>query len=156
MPPVMASRTRNTVVSAAPTSTTNMTGFFINVTGFSLPNEARMARPTISRSNRGRERASFLGSSEVGSSCGTWGVTGPVVTVDILKPHWRQNHGKEPAALHQEVLDNRAERKNREVGQRAHDHDRANQQSDEQQSMRGQRARRHRYLLLRCQAARRR
>ena len=40
------SRTRNTVVSAAPTSTTNITGFFSSVTGFSLTNDSRSARAT--------------------------------------------------------------------------------------------------------------
>src|SRR5674476_607265 len=68
--PVNMSRIRSAVVSVAPTSTTNMTGFFINVTGFSFPGEARIARFTISRSNSGRERASLLGSNDVGSSCG--------------------------------------------------------------------------------------
>ena len=43
-PPVNRSRTRNTVVIAAPASTTNITGFFINVTGFSFANDAAAAR----------------------------------------------------------------------------------------------------------------
>ena len=38
--PVKMSRTRKIVVSAAPTSTTNITGFFIKVIGFSLPKHA--------------------------------------------------------------------------------------------------------------------
>ena len=51
--------------SAAPTSTTNMTGFFISVTGFSLTNDSSMARARRSRgSNSGRARASFFGSSD--------------------------------------------------------------------------------------------
>ena len=52
------------MVSAAPTSTTNITGFFASVTGFSLTNDSLMARRTISGSNSGRARASFLGRSE--------------------------------------------------------------------------------------------
>ena len=39
---VKMSRIRNTVVSAAPTSTTNITGFFSSVTGFSFTNESRV------------------------------------------------------------------------------------------------------------------
>ena len=58
------------MVSTAPTSTTNITGFFASVTGFSFTNDAWIARPTISGSNSGRDRASFLGSSDVESSCG--------------------------------------------------------------------------------------
>ena len=83
--PVNMSRTRNTVVSSAPTSTTNITGFFASVTGFSFTNDAWIARLTISGSNSGRDRASFLGRSEVGSSCrGALGVVcGVVVTVDM-------------------------------------------------------------------------
>ena len=50
------------MVSAAPTSTTNITGFFASVTGFSLTKDARIARPTISGSNNGRAR----------DSCGSW------------------------------------------------------------------------------------
>ena len=44
------------------------------------------ARPTISGSNNGRDRASFFGISEAGSFCGTFPTDfGSVVTVDIIK-----------------------------------------------------------------------
>ena len=76
--PVTKSRIRNAVVRAAPTSTTKMTGFFINVTGFSLPNEAPMARRRSSGSNRGRARAIFFGMSDVESSI-AGGITGVVM-----------------------------------------------------------------------------
>jgi hypothetical protein len=59
---------RNIVVSAAPTSTTNITGFFISETGLSLMNDARTARLMISGSRSGRARISFLGRSEARSS----------------------------------------------------------------------------------------
>ena len=48
------------VVMAAPTSTTNMTGFFIMSRGFSLKNESPMARLTIGGSNKGRARTAFF------------------------------------------------------------------------------------------------
>ena len=50
---------------AAPTSTTNITGFFIMVRGFSLRNESAMARLTMGGSNSGRARGAFLGISDV-------------------------------------------------------------------------------------------
>ena len=72
--PMKASRTKNTVVSAAPTSTTKITGFFISVTGFSLPNEPFAARRRISGSKRGRDRTPFFGMSIVESSVARGGV----------------------------------------------------------------------------------
>ena len=78
------SRTTKTVVNAAPTSTTNITGFFISVTGFSLANEATVARRTISGSNNGRARTSFFGSSEVASAWDACtGMGGSLVVVDM-------------------------------------------------------------------------
>ncbi len=53
------------MVIAAPTSTTNITGFFINVTGFSLMKESLVARRRIAGSNKGRACTSFLGSNSV-------------------------------------------------------------------------------------------
>src|SRR5437588_12791871 len=79
--PVNTSRIRNTVVSAAPTSTTNITGFFNKVTGFNLTKHAFAARRTISGSNNGRARTSFLGSNDVGSLCGS---CGGAVMVDMI------------------------------------------------------------------------
>jgi hypothetical protein len=49
-------RTIRAAVSTAPTSTTNMTGFFARVIGFSLTNESTIARRTIGGSNKGRAR----------------------------------------------------------------------------------------------------
>src|SRR6202011_1783209 len=76
--PVKASRTTKTVVKAAPTSTTNMTGFLTSVTGFSLTKDSFSARPAISGSNKGRARSSFLGINVVGSD-----TTGGVIVVAI-------------------------------------------------------------------------
>ena len=69
-PPVNRSRIKKIVVIAAPASTTNITGFFSKVTGFSFAKDAAVARLTISGSNSGRDRTSFLGRSDVGSSGG--------------------------------------------------------------------------------------
>src|SRR5215469_4033335 len=97
--PEKMSRIRKIVVSAAPTSTTNITGFFVKVTGFSLPKEATTARLTISGSKSGRERASFLGSSEVvSSSGGRCAGGGTTDTVDMLAPQ-RQDDREESAGL---------------------------------------------------------
>ena len=71
--PVTTSRTRKRSTSAAPISTTKMTGFFISVTGFSFNTESFNARRRISGSNSGRARTSFFGIRV--SSTGT-GVTG--------------------------------------------------------------------------------
>src|SRR3954468_6661497 len=83
--PVTRSLTSRMVVSAAPTSTTNITGFLRSVIGFSFTNDARAARPTISGSKRGRERASFFGRSEAGSSWGASGLgVGGAVKADMV------------------------------------------------------------------------
>ncbi len=66
--PTTQSRTTSAVVIAAPTSTTNMTGFFIMVRGLSLRNESPMARFTMGGSNSGRARAAFFGIKDVISS----------------------------------------------------------------------------------------
>ena len=83
--PVAMSRTRNNSTSAAPTSTTKITGFFISVTGFSFRTESLTARRRISGSNSGRARTSFFGISAVSSTgAGATGVRrGRVVVVAI-------------------------------------------------------------------------
>ena len=84
-PPVNKSRIKKIVVIAAPASTTNITGFFSNVMGFSLAKDAAVAFRTISGSNSGRDRTSFLGRSDVGSSGGICGFTfGSVVIVGMV------------------------------------------------------------------------
>ena len=93
-------------MTAAPTSTTNITGFFIRVAGFSLTNDCFVARPRISGSKRGRDRASLLGISEPGSAAGAVGFSN--VGVTILAP--------ELSGIHQEVLDDGSQRERREIG----------------------------------------
>ena len=50
-------KNRSSVVTAAPTSVTNITGFFTMWTGLSLRKLSKIAGTTISRSNRGRALA---------------------------------------------------------------------------------------------------
>ena len=52
---------------AAPTSTTNITGFFISDTGESLTKESTMARLTIGGSKSGRARLPRVSSMDGGS-----------------------------------------------------------------------------------------
>src|SRR5450631_1234962 len=115
--PVNRSRTRNTVVSAAPISTTNMTGFLASVMGLSLAKEARLARLTISGSKSGRARLRFFGIRDVVSETGGGDVS-------ILVPK-------------QEMLDDGTERKRGEEGQRADDEDGSDQQSDKERAVGG-------------------
>ena len=58
--PMARSLKISSVVMAAPTSTTNITGFFIISRGCSLTNESRMARFTMGGSSSGRARTAFL------------------------------------------------------------------------------------------------
>src|SRR6516225_7882130 len=97
--PAKLSRTVSTVVTAAPTSTTNITGFFIMVRGFSLRTESAMARLTMGGSSSGRARGAFLGIRDVTSS-GTAG--GEIVAVAILAP--------QPSLVHQEMFHNGPQR----------------------------------------------
>src|SRR5580704_6345774 len=97
--PVAKSRTIRMVVMTAPTSTTNITGFFIMMRGFSLRKESPMARFTIGGSSSGRARAPFLGTIEV-TSLFDDGV-GTIVVAIILAPKLPLNH--------QKMLDDRAE-----------------------------------------------
>src|ERR1700693_5810841 len=117
--PVKRSRTRNIVVSAAPTSTTKITGFLASVTGFSLKNDSLKARPAISVSNNGLARANFLGRSDVRSSAAGAGLGGGVIVLDMGL--------KQLSLMHQIMLHNGPERKRGKECQRADDHDRADQ-----------------------------
>src|SRR5580692_4400143 len=127
--PVNRSRTRNIDVSAAPTSTTKMTGFLASVTGFSLTKDSFNARPAISVSNKGRARANFLGRSEVKSSpTGLGGVIfGGVMVVDMEL--------EQLSLMHQVMLYHGPERKRGKERQSADDDNSAHQQPNEQRSV---------------------
>src|SRR5262245_57175434 len=100
--PVNASFSTNTVCRAAPTSTTNMTGFFATIRGLSLTSDSHVARLIISGSKSGRVRTPLEMSSAcsgglisgLGSSTGT-------LRVDILE---------HLSIEHLEVLDDRPQR----------------------------------------------
>src|SRR5436305_1518258 len=123
----------STVVIMAPTSTTNMTGFFIMARGFSFRMESVMARLTIGGSNNGRERAPLRGIKLTAS-------TGAGAALSI--PAWRDgsrsgivklgiaNSAPEFALHHQKMLHNGTQRKRRKKRQRPHDHNHCHQQPD--------------------------
>src|SRR5262249_36193811 len=122
---------------AAPTSTTNMTGFLATIRGFSLTNDSFVARRMISGSNKGRDRTplEMSGVPSVSTSLmPTFGSCGGRVAVAILK---------HPPVQHLEMLNNRPQGQGREIRQCAHDNDRSDQQHDEQRTMCGQCAARH-------------
>src|SRR5690349_14734529 len=109
-----------TVVSAAPTSTTNMTGFFARTRGFSFANGCLIARFKISASNRGRVRTPFEMSWALLSvfEAGVLGWRGGAVTLAI---------SKHLSIQHLEMLDDWPQRKSREISQCTNNHDGSNQ-----------------------------
>ena len=107
-----------TVVITAPTSTTNMTGFFIMVRGLSFTSESVIARLTMGGSKSGRDREPFRGTIDATSSD-----TGATVVTGILTP--------KPPLMHQEMFHDWAQRKGREECQCAHNQDHAYKQRHE-------------------------
>src|SRR5713101_6068421 len=129
-PPVTRSRRKITVVSAATTSTTNITGLLIMNLGSSLTKAEPMAGITI-----------------FGSSIAETGIRLFILTtsMDVTPKCDRSEQG---VGVHREVLDDRSERQRREEGQTADDEDHADNQANEQAAGRRQRAGRRRYGLL--------
>src|SRR5215472_16672785 len=99
------------VVSAAPTSTTNMTGFFTIVRGSSLRKESTMARDKIAVSTRDFFRIWAIGS--IGLS-------------------------KNLSSVHEQMLENRPETQRREEGERPNDEDCGDEQTAEECSGHGE------------------
>src|SRR5689334_4811011 len=127
--PTARSRAQSTVVMTAPTSTTNITGFFSITRGCSLRNESPIARLTIGGSNNGRARSAFLGMSNVTSSVtGCLGSCSTATGISLPPHHGIQQKREELSALHQVVLHNRTQRQGWEVSQRANNQDHADQQ----------------------------
>src|ERR1035438_6510094 len=137
--PVARSRTVRSVVITAPTSTTNMTGFFIMWRGLSLTSASVMARLTMGGSRRGRERDPLRGTIDATSS------DGDTVITDILAP--------QPPLVHQEMFHDRAQRESREKRQCAHNQHYPHQQHDEHGTVGGEGAGRDRHQFLLRQAA---
>src|SRR5262245_9504273 len=157
--PLITSRIRNSSTSAAPTSTTKMTGFFISVTGFSLRTESLSARRRISGSSSGRARTSFFGiklDSSTGDGLIGGGDGGCIVAVAMAvstPERKRHNHREELVLVHQEVLDDWRKGERGEERQRADDDDGRHEEPDEQGSVRRQRAGGGRHELLAREAA---
>src|SRR5215831_10238577 len=117
--PVTASLMTNTVVRAAPTSTTNITGFFATALGLSFMNDSLVARLRISESKSERARTPLeMSPGPSGSGFGCFCCRGGTVTVDI---------SKHLSIQHLEILNNWSQREGRKVRQRADDDDGSNQ-----------------------------
>src|SRR5580704_539056 len=95
----------STLVTTDPTSTTNITGFFISVRGLSFTNESLIATAIIPEVHK-----DFF--------------TGLDVMVIVVLENL--------ACVHQQMLQNRPQAKRREKSQRADDQHDADQQSGEQ------------------------
>src|SRR3954466_7126306 len=137
--PLARSRTVRMVVMNAPTSTTNMTGFFIMWRGLSFTSESVRARLTMGGSKSGRARDPFLGMIEATSSD-----TGDAVVTGILAP--------KPPLMHQEMFHNRTQRERREKRERTYDDDDTHQKDDEHRAVGGEGAGGHRHEFLLGQA----
>src|SRR3984885_14887258 len=99
----MRSRIRSKVVTTEPISTTNITGFFISVRGFSFRNESRIAPMTM-----------------------------PPVQSDFRVSRVLMAASVNLSGVHQQVLENRAEAESREKCKCADDKDYGHQQEREQ------------------------
>src|SRR5262245_11403163 len=137
--PVTASLITNTVVSAAPTSTTNITGFLATTLGLSLTKDSFVARRRISGSKSGRARTPLEMSCVPSALISGLRFCGGAVRVDILK---------HLPAEHVEMLNYGSERECREIRQCANDHDCSDEQNHEQGAMRRESAARYRNELL--------
>src|SRR6202167_2139196 len=129
-PPVTRSRRKITVVSAATTSTTNITGFLIISRGSSLTKADAIAGKTIfgsSIADTGTRFCSFM------------------VSMDGTPKEDRSEQG---VGVHCEMLDDRSERQRREEGETADDQDHADHEADEQATGGRQRASGGRNRLL--------
>src|ERR1700691_4757884 len=123
----MWSRTRSKVVTTEPISTTNITGFFINVRGFSLMNESLNAPATMPPVQsdfllRSLETTLWEGSGRFAgdTNSGSW-VDGVVMAAS-----------ENLSGVHQQVLEDRAQAERREKCKCADDQDHGNKQEREQ------------------------
>src|SRR4029077_16956106 len=114
--------TSSTVVTTAPTSTTNITGFFISVRGFSFSNESRSAPATIPPVHRDF----FVLLGLLLSSAGTLIASGVIVVPALIG-----SSPKNLPGVHQQVFQYRSQAQRREKCQSAHDQYHRNQQCRE-------------------------
>src|SRR5579872_6421275 len=120
------------VVSSAPASTRNMTGFFIIFRGPSLMKESRSARRRIARSNNESFFCRLISGPGTGSR--RRGGTSCSGVAAVMSEHLSR--------VHQELLDVGSQRKNRKVREGAHDQNHGNQKEREQGAVDGEGARR--------------
>src|SRR5713226_8069081 len=128
---VKSRRTNSMVVTTLPTSTTNITGFLSCTRGSSFLKDSGMAARMI------------LGSqTEISPLRRVFHCLTSIVSVGVLV---LVCISERPPSLHHQVLDNRPQRIRREVGQRPHNQDHANQERHEERPRRGEgaQARRH-------------
>src|ERR1700689_2626339 len=129
-PPVARARRKITVVSAATTSTTNITGFLIISRGSSLTKAGPIA-----------------GKKSFGSSIADTGTRfcSFMVSMDGTPKEGRSEQG---VGVHCEMFDNRPERQRREEGETADDQDHADHEANEQAAggRQGAGGRRNRFL----------
>src|SRR5712692_7128322 len=119
---VKSRRTNSTVVTTAPTSHTNMTGFLTCTRGSSFLNDAGIAARMI------------LGSQiEMSPLRRVFHCLTSNISVCILLLI-----SENPPCLHQQMFDDRPQRVSREVGQRANDQDHADHQAHEERPRRGE------------------
>src|ERR1700730_10394115 len=120
--PAIASLMTKTVVNAAPTSTTNITGFFTTILGFSLRNDSLIARLRISESNSGRARTPR--EMSCGPSCfvSCLRSSGGAPRVDIFNSSFVIS-SEQLSVQHLEVFNNWAQRERREICERAYNQD---------------------------------
>src|SRR5262245_52778775 len=109
--PVIASLMTNTVVKAAPTSTTNITGFFATAIGFSFVNDSLIARLRISGSKGERAR------TPLEMSCAPSGLISDFVCLCCRGGTVAVDISKHLSIQHLEMLDNWAQRERREIRQ---------------------------------------
>src|SRR5579862_6797079 len=101
---------RSTVVITAPTSTTNITGFFISVRGLSFTTQSHKARVTIPEVQR-----DFLAGVLFISPPGVCVDSGSIVIAVLIRIASENLSG-----MHQQVLQNRAQAERRKESERAH------------------------------------
>src|ERR1700693_3097853 len=127
---VKRKRTNSMVVTTLPTSTTNITGFLSCTRGSSFLKDSGIAPRMIlgSQIEMPPLRRVFHCLTSIVSTRVSGGIfSGCILSVCILE---------HLPCLHHQLFDNRSQRIRREVGQRPHDQDHANQQGHEERTRR--------------------
>src|ERR1700689_3363267 len=131
----------STLVTTDPTSTTNITGFFISVRGFSFTNESFTAPPAIPQFHRDF----FLFFAERPGIGGSGIVVIGILTLSCSVDRVVMMASKNLSGMHQQVLEDRAQAERREKCKCADDQDHGNQQKTEKRSCHWKRSRGYRH-----------